>query len=694
MGIWIGVDTGGTFTDLVAYAPDAGTYYYLKLPSTPQDPAKAILDGIGRLLEQYGWQGTDVGRVAHGTTLGTNALLEGKLPRTGLITTDGFRDVLELARQRRPHLFDLRVPKPDPIVPRDRRLEARERMSETGKAVIPLHLADVEDAARQLKESGCEAVAVCFLHSYANRQHESRAADVLDAVWPDAYVSLSSEVLSEMREYERFATTVVNASLRPVIDRYLARLESGLAHQSIPVAPRIMQSNGGAVAPSAVRRVPVNTFFSGPAAGVIAATRLGQRAAQPNLLTFDMGGTSTDVCLIENGAPAMQIERRIGGLPVRTRTLDIHTVGAGGGSIGWVDAGGLLKVGPQSAGADPGPAAYGHGGSEPTVTDANLVLGRLAPADLLDGAMACDPSAADRAIERIAGALNLTSHATAAGILRIVNVNMIGALRVVSVERGRDPRDFALVAFGGAGPLHAAEIAEQMGIRQVIVPAHPGLASALGLLEADARADFSLTQVTALSARAQSALTRGFSTLYDQAMQWLAEEGIDLPNARIEWQLDARYLGQSFEIGVPLPSFPPDGDMRHPASRAAMLADIPALAESFHARHEHLNGYASRDHGIEVVTLRLAAVAPQIALAPESTPAANAKGQAPMTRDVWFANQGSVETPIFHRDALSPRRPLSGPAVVRQMDATTLVPPGHTLRAEPGGHLIIETPHD
>jgi N-methylhydantoinase A len=684
--LWIGVDTGGTFTDLVVFDSRAAAFSYLKVPTSSDDPSRAILDGVVQLLSDAECDGGAVSFLSHGTTLGTNALLEGRLPRTGMITTRGFRDVLEIARQRRPHLFNMRVPKPHPIAARSARLEVTERLSEVGAVEQPLVMAEVTAAISELKNQGCEAVAICLLHAYANPAHERQIQAAFATQWPQVYVCTSGEVLCEMREFERFATTVVNASLLPIMDSYLEHLECGLRERGVAVEPRIMQSNGGAVAPLSVRLLPVNTFFSGPAAGVIGATRLGQRSAAPNLITFDMGGTSTDVCLIQDGAPAMQNERQIAGLPVRIRTIDIHTVGAGGGSIAWVDAGGLLKVGPRSAGAMPGPAAYDRGGVEPTVTDANLVLGRLAPGDLLGGRMHCSIDHAAAAIDRVAVPLGLDRIAAAAGIVQIVNVNMTGALRAVSVERGQDPRDFALLAFGGAGPLHAAEVARQLGMKRVIVPGHPGMLSAFGLLEADARTDLSLTRIVEARAEVLPALNAGLRELAQRSAAWLEQEGLTNVQARVERVIDMRYLGQSFEIGIVQPQESLDS------------GGLAALVDQFHCQHERLNGYASREHPVEVVTLRCAVVVPRGLIdrlpEPASTgaPVRVCEPRPVAQREVWFESTGLVATPVYDRAVLELGARFSGPAVVVQMDATALVPPEHEVHVNELSHLVIEAP--
>src|SRR5687768_16329584 len=538
--VCVGIDTGGTFTDLVAVEIPQGRYHYHKVPTLTADPAQGILDGIAELLDQNDLKRGDVKFLVLGTTLATNAVLEGKWARTGLITTAGFRDVLELARQRRPHYFNLDIPKPMPPAPRDCRLEVAGRIANDGTEVAALSEDDVRRAIAVLKEKNVEAVAICFLHAYANPEHEERARALVKEQWPEVYLCTSSDVLAEFREFERFATATVNASLMPVMDRYLERFEQGVGALGIKHAPRVMQSNGGAVSPGAVRKVPVNTFFSGPAGGVIGSVGLGAELGLPNLITFDMGGTSTDVCLVREGVPAKKSERAMGGFPVRTRTLDIHTIGAGGGSIAWTDAGGLLKVGPQSAGAYPGPAAYDRGRTLATVTDANVVLGILNPKTLLGGRMAMHADRARAAIDALAKSLGVDRVKAAAGVLEIINVNMMGAVRVISVEQGEDPRDFTLVAFGGAGPLHAADIARQMGMRKVLVPPRPGLLSAIGLLHADVRGDFSLTRLVRAEPSGLESLNEGFETLGRRGREWLQGEGE--ARGTFQWFADLRYF--------------------------------------------------------------------------------------------------------------------------------------------------------
>jgi N-methylhydantoinase A len=674
----VGIDTGGTFTDLVAVELERGRYHYHKVPTLTADPAAGILKGIAELLDTNSLRREDVKLVVLGTTLATNAVLEGKWARTGMITTAGFRDVLELARQRRPHYFNLDIPKPMPPAPRDCRVEVAERIAADGATVTPLDEAEVARAVELLKAKGVEAIAICFMHAYANPRHEERAREIVRAAWPEVYLCTSGDVLAEFREFERFATATVNASLMPVMDRYLERFEAGVAGLGIGQAPRVMQSNGGAVSPGAVRKVPVNTFFSGPAGGVIGSVGVGGELGLPNLITFDMGGTSTDVCLIREGEPAKKSERAMGGFPVRTRTLDIHTIGAGGGSIAWTDAGGLLKVGPQSAGAYPGPAAYGRGGTKATVTDANVVLGRLNPESLLGGRMAMHADRAKAAIDALAHDLGVDSTKAAAGVIEIINVNMMGAVRVISVEQGEDPRDFTLVAFGGAGPLHAADVARAMGMRKVLVPPRPGLLSAIGLLHADVRGDFSLTRLARADASGLDSLNEGFRTLGSRGRAWLEGEGET--RGTFQWLADLRYFGQNFELILELKS-----DTLNERSLAR-------LVEAFHRRHMDYYGYDMRGQPVEIVNVRLVVTAKKRALPAERVklPKHDLKLARIGKRSVWFPETGFVATPIYDRERLPADCRLTGPAIVEQMDTTTVVPPKATLKQDRHGYLHME----
>ena len=678
--LWIGIDTGGTFTDIVAADVEAGEYRFHKLPTTTDDPAKGILQGIEEIIARFEARPEQVEFLVLGTTLATNAVLEGKTARTGMLTTAGFRDVLELARQRRPHYFNLDVAKPMPPAARDCRLEIDERIGCDGEVLSALREDQIVRAAKTLERLQVEAVAVCFMHAYANSEHERTACDLLRELWPQAYVCASHEVLGEFREFERFATTTVNAALMPLMDRYLERFEDGVRSLGVAALPRVMQSNGGAVSPDAVRRMPVNTFFSGPAGGVIGTRALGEQLGARDLIAFDMGGTSTDVCLIRNLEPAQKSQREMAGFPVRTRTIDIHTIGAGGGSIAWVDAGGLLKVGPMSAGAVPGPAAYGRGGAKPTVTDANVVLGRLNPKTLLGGRMVVYPARARNAIEKqLCEPLGMDLFQAAAGVLDIVNANMMGAVRVISIEQGEDPRGFALVAFGGAGPLHAADIARSMGIRQVIVPRHPGLLSAIGLLDADVRGDFSLTRLVRARPEKIATINGGFEQLRGQARMWLLGEAAADARAAFAWSVDLRYAGQNFELNLPCAADQLDAER------------LASLLGAFHRRHQEFYGYDMPEQAVELVNLRLTVTVARASPAAEQPIAGGNVVQALVeSRSVWFPETGFVATPVYKRDLLPAGTAFDGPLILEQMDATTVVPPKAKFSLDAGGVVYLE----
>lgn len=684
---WIGVDTGGTFTDLVLADPSTGRWHYHKVPTRTADPAQGILDGIAETIELAGATAADVRFLVLGTTLATNAVLEGKWANTGLVTTQGFGDVLSLARQRRPHFFDLDVPKPQPPVAAEACAEVVERIAADGETVTALNEQSVFDAIESLQRCGVDTVAVCFLHSYANPEHEIRARELITERWPNVHVSLSSDVLPEFREYERFVTTVVNASLVPIMDRYLQRFEDGIRELGISSKAYVMQSNGGAATTVNVRQRPINTFFSGPAGGAMGAVALGGDIGKVNLITFDMGGTSTDVCLIRDGKPSMKNEREMGGLPVRTRTIDIHTIGAGGGSVAWIDPGGMLKVGPGSAGAFPGPASYGRGGELPTVTDANVVLGRLSPASLLGGRMEMHPELARRALEqRVAGKIAKSIEESAIGILEIANAHMTGAIRVISVEQGEDPRNYSLVAFGGAGPLHACDVAAMVGMRYVLVPPRPGVFSAQGLLQSDRRGDFSMTRLAPAANAALGFLNEGFGELAARGEAWLESEGVKA-GAVVErvWQIDLRYEGQNSVLIIELPS----GTLDEQLLNGAVAA--------YHARHKALYGYDMPQQAVECVNLRLSATILQGRVSVKASQAADhAAGQAAQadSRRVWFMSTGFVDTPILARDTLKAGTTFRGPAIVEQMDTTTVIPPGSATQVDASGYLHIDLTPD
>jgi len=660
--LFVGVDTGGTFTDLVLLQD--GNIRIHKVLSTPRDPSQAILQG----LAEFGVAG-NLRALVHGSTVATNAILERKGVRTGLITTAGFRDVLEIGRQTRPKLYDLKVQKEPPLVPRSLRMEVVERLNERGEVLIPLDEASLEAAIEQLQAAQVEAVAACLLFSFANPEHERRVAEA--ARKAGFYVSVSSEVLPEFREYERTSTVVLNAYVGPLMDRYLKRLEEALPKSA---SLRIMQSNGGSISSVTARREAARTLLSGPAAGVVGAAFVAEASDFKRAITIDIGGTSTDVALID-GAIAEATEGKIGGYPTRLPMIDIHTVGAGGGSIAWFDVGGALRVGPRSAGADPGPAAYGRGGTEPTVTDANVVLGRLLPEAFLGGAMSLDVEQARKAISSIAERLEVSLEEAALGIIRIVNANMEAAIRVISVARGYDPRHFLLVAFGGAGPLHACELAAALQIPRVLIPTVPGVLSALGMLAADVIKDYVRT-VMVLSEDAQAKVEAVFSELEEQGRSDLAKEGFSPAQVILERFLDLRYVGQSYELVVPF---------------AQEMAE--AIAR-FHAAHERRFGYNDPRERVHVVNVRLKArgVTPRPVLARQEE-AQKATATPTIVRPVIFATHSGATpytTAVYAREELPSGVTFTGPAIVTQYDTTTVLPPDWHAYIDAVGNLIAE----
>ena len=601
--------------------------------------------------------------------------------RTGLITTAGFRDLLEIGRQKRPHLYDLQVDKPVTLVPRDLRLEVPERVRHDGSIEVPLDEAAFRAAVRQLRAAGVQSVAVCFLYGFVRTAHEEIARRILAEEFPAAFACVSHQVAPEFREFERMSTTVVNAYLGPVMRSYIERLAGRLAGLGMTATPHLTQSNGGVIGFDQAARLPVRTVLSGPSTGVVGAQEVGRLAGYPDLITFDMGGTSTDVALLQGGACRMASEAVVHGYPIKAPMLDIHTVGAGGGSIAFIDSGGLLKVGPRSAGADPGPVCYGRGNDEPTVTDANVVLQTLNPTHLLGGRMKVRQDLAGAAIELLAATLGMEKMATAQGIISVVTANMARAIRVISVQRGHDPRDYTLVAFGGAGPLHAARLAKELEIGRILVPRNPGILCAMGLLLTDLRADFATTRLHTLSTAALDDIADAFRVLAGQAEAWFVEEGIAADARRVSRTVDMRYAGQNYELAIALP----DG----PIGPAA----LQALAEGFAAAHQRMYGFVAEDEPVQLVTFRVEAsgVVPKPTFKPQVDAGPDASGAIVARREVWLPEAGGfVACPVYERDMLLAGNRIVGPAIVEQMDATTVVLPGMVGWVEPYMNLILE----
>lgn len=674
----IGVDSGGTFTDICLFEEETGRLEVWKVPSTPADPSLAISGGAFEALARCGATAAEIAFFGHGTTVATNALIQLSGVATGLVTTDGFRDLLEIGRQKRPDLYDIRADKPMPLARRDARFGVAERLRADGSVEIPLDEDALRQAARALAASGVEAIAVCFLYSFVDATHERKAEAILREELPGVFLSVSHRVAPEFREYERVSTTVVNAYLGPVMQGYVRRLDARLRDGGLAVKPNLTQSNGGVIGFATAAEMPVRTLLSGPSTGVVAAQALGETTGIADLITFDMGGTSTDVALLSNGACRVVGDAVVHGYPIKAPMLDIHTVGAGGGSIVHVDSGGLIKVGPRSAGAFPGPACYGHGSTEPTVTDANVFLRTLNPEHLLRGRMKVHRPLAEQAIATIARKVGLGLEETADGILDIVIASMAKAIRVISVQRGHDPRDHALVAFGGAGPLHAAQLARELEMRRVLVPLTPGILCAMGLLMTDLRTDYALTRIALLDDMVPAVLASIFDDLEQRATRWFDGEGIAPASRRMRRVAEARYAGQNYEIAVEVPA----GE--------ASERTIAAIRDRFTAEHLRLYGFAAEDGRVQIVTYRLeaAGIVGKARLPAHPFAGGDASGAVMGERDVWCAvSKGFRRNRVYDRQKLRPGNEIVGPAIVDQMDTTTLVPAGAVARVD--AHLNI-----
>lgn len=731
----VGADVGGTFTDLVTVAD--GTVTVEKVPSTPDAPADGVVDGLAASAADP----AAIGFLGHGTTVATNAVLEGEWADTALVTTEGFADALEIGRQTRPDVYDFRATRPDPVVPRDRRHGVRERLDERGAVVEPLDEDAVRELGRELAAEPVESVAVATLFAFENPTHERRIAELLRDAGVEAPISLSSTVLPEIREYERTLATALNAGLVPVFDEYVGSLAAETTAMGIEAPLRIMGSNGGLMAADAARERPVETLLSGPAAGVRAAAYVAARAgggpdetatptdglgtatptdglvtATPtdgpgsagyeDVLTMDVGGTSCDVSVVTDGEPAVSTETTVGEYPVAVPTVDVHTVGAGGGSIAHVDAGGALRVGPQSAGADPGPVCYGRGGTEPTVTDAHLLLGRLDPDAFVADALDADAADVRAAFEPLADELGQSVRETAAGVIEVANAATERALRVVSVERGHDPREFALVAYGGAGPLHAAALADRLDVPEVIFPRAAGVLSALGLLVSDVTYDYASSTVRPWADVSLETLRETFATFESEGREELAAAGHDDDTVEIERAADLRYVGQSFELRVPVPD---------PAGFDDAASYRQTVAERFHAAHRRRYGHAEPSEPVELVTLRLRARGvvepPTLAVGDDGGDRVDGDGDgggahaggtdgggpdgAVTAADARRTTRGVVfdgterDTPVYDRERLVPGIAFDGPAIVEGPESTIVVHPGQRARVDDHANVIV-----
>jgi N-methylhydantoinase A len=674
--ISVAVDAGGTFTDIVLVDRASGRRWEAKLPSTPDDRSRAFAEGVATVLDIARRQPSEVTHVLHGTTVATNAILEGKGAKAGLLTTAGLRHVLEIGRHDIPRHENLYAwVKPRRPIPPEQVMEARERLDAEGGVVTPLDEADVRAAAAEFRRLGVQAVAVCFLHSFSNPAHERRAGAILAEELPGVPITLSTEVLPVFREYERSMATALNAYVMPAVATYVRRIEARLKQGGITAPLLLMKSSGGVIRGEGAAKQPVQTALSGPAAGVVGARALGLLSGHPKLITLDVGGTSADISLID-GEPKLTTEGKVGDWPLTLPMIDIHTIGAGGGSIARVSPEGALLVGPMSAGADPGPVAYRRGGEEPTLTDANLVLGRLPPS-LLDGAITLDVDAAARAIrDRIARPLGLSLEDAARGIIAVADNTMAGAIRVVSVQRGYDPVDFSLLPFGGAGPLQGGAIARLLGMKRILVPPRPGVLSAEGLLAAKLRNEFSRTVMLRAPVADPAPLARAFAALDAEAAAWLVNENVPESAREIRWRAGMRYVHQGFELYVDWPG------------RSADPATLAAAIERFHDAHEQLYTFAQRDTPVEIVTLEVTALGTMPGPAAEAiAPAGEA---APIGRQRVHLEDGPAEVPVWHRAKLGAGAVLKGPGIVVQMDATTWLHPGDTATMDRFGNLVVE----
>jgi N-methylhydantoinase A len=677
MSLKIGIDVGGTFTDLVA-VDESGHSTLTKVASTPDDPSIGVMAGLDRLADMLRLSRAQLlkqtERIVHGTTVATNALLEHKGAKVGLLTTEGHRDVIEMREGLKDDRYNLRMPPPEQLVPRALRLGITERMRADGTVETPLDRISLATSIEVLKRAGVEAIAVCYLHAYRDPRHERETAEALAVAMPDAYVSLSSDVFPQIKEFDRVSTTVVNAYVGPALSRYLRRLEQRLIEANYHGPILIIQSHGGVAPIAESARLAAGAVLSGPAGGVAGSRYATRLLGSDDLIPFDMGGTSTDICLIVDGEPALVSGRGIGGHRLALNSLDIVSLGAGGGSIGRVDAGGILHVGPQSAGAVPGPACYGRGGREPTVTDANLILGYLDPAHFLGGNAKLDVPAAEAALDRLAAALTVDRVAAAEGVHRVVNTNMAEGIRLVSVRRGVDPRRFALLSFGGAAGLHVTDVARQLDITRVVVPRVAAVLSAWGMLATDLRFEVSRTHIGDTARLDGAGIKRLFAEMEQEGLARL-RASFDGP-ARVQRSVEMRYGEQIFEITVPLDGI--DWDVDDP---------LPAIVQRFHDRHEELYTYALRDQGAVLVNARAAVIGVLPGVPQEPVRPAQADAPPRGERRVWL--RGWVSVPVFEFDTLAPGQAITGPAIVESAMTTVLLRQGNHATVTPHGWLDI-----
>lgn len=678
----IGIDVGGTFTDVTLLNSETGKYYTYKLSSTLQDQSIAIANGAKETLDLYGVPVEEIEYFGHGTTVATNMIIERKGAKTALITTKGFRDLLEIGRQTRPSLYNTQEDKPETLVRRSLRTEIDERIMADGTVLRTAKKEEIVPLLKRLKEEGVESVAVCFLFSFLNSANEKIVEECIREVWPEVYCSVSSTILPEFREFERLSTTVINSYLGPRMKMYINNLKQRVKDIGVTVEPYITQSNGGVMSIGSTVQTPVQTALSGPSAGVMGAIYVARAAGYENIITYDMGGTSTDVSLVNRGIAEYTTKRKVCGLPSGVPMIDVHAVGAGGGSIAYIDNAGALKVGPESAGANPGPAAYGLGNEDPVVTDANLVLGRINPHYVLGGRLKINAELSKEAIRRkIAEPMGLSNEEAAQGIVSVVNSNMARAIRVITVEKGYNPSDFTMVAYGGAGPLHAAQLAQEMGIGTVLIPPAPGALCALGLLTADIKKSYVRTALLPYDKATPQLLNDLMGDLMAQGGQWLDSEHVDQDRRQFHNVAEMRYVGQNYELQVEIPA------------RTITQEDIERMKEDFFKAHEMNYGYYNPNAPIQFVNFRSEAIGivskPELA---EVAPMECALENAVLSRrNVYFQETGTVECPVYDRSKLGMIDHIDGPCIVEQMDSTTVIPPHVWFQVDRHGNLIIYT---
>lgn len=676
----IGIDVGGTFTDVTLLNSETGRYYTYKLSSTLQDQSLAIANGTKETLELYGVPVSEIEYFGHGTTVATNMIIERKGAKTALITTKGFRDLLEIGRQTRPSLYNIMEDKPETLVKRSLRKEISERVTAKGDILRDVDRDEVRAVLKELKEQGVESIAVCFLFSFLNSRNEKIVEDCIKEVWPEAYYSVSSTILPEFREFERLSTTVINSYLGPRMKMYIHNLRQRIKEVGVTVEPYITQSNGGVMSISSTIQTPVQTALSGPSAGVMGAVYIAEAAGFKDIITYDMGGTSTDVSLVKDGIAEYTTKRKVCGLPSGVPMIDVHAVGAGGGSIAQIDNAGALKVGPESAGANPGPAAYGLGNENPVVTDANLVLGRINPHYVLGGRLKIDAELSKKAVKaKIADPMGIGTEEAALGIVKVVNSNMARAIRVITVEKGHNPSDFTLVAYGGAGPLHAVHLAQEMGIRTVLIPPAPGALCALGLLTADIKKSYVRTAIASYDEMTPEQINAVMSSLRDEGSAWLDSEKVPSERRKFHGIAEMRYVGQNYELQVEIPT------------ENITASDIEKMKQDFFVAHEKNYGYYNPNAPVQFVNFRCEATGivkkPNLAEL-ENTLDDPSKAEIGR-RVVHFEESGAVDCPVYDRAKFGRAKRVNGPCIIEQMDSTTVVPPNTWFSIDKFGNLII-----